>query len=247
MSTLVPTTWNPADKDSTITLSNGNKTAVSAGGSVRSVFGATSGKHYWEYTISSGTAQMVGVATPATDLLYYPGQDATAWAYEKASGSIYNNGAPVQTVAASGTNIGVLLDAAGKKLRFRRNGVLVGTDITLTGSVWHAIFGYSSTCVANFGASAFAYSVPDGYTAGLGALLYTLSGNTLDDTGAPGARVVRAYDRTTGAFAGSATSDGVTGDFSITTSFAGEHTLVFLDDDAGTAYNALVLDRVTGV
>lgn len=247
MAILVPTTWNPADKDSTITLSNGNKTAVSAGGSVRSVFGATSGKHYWEYTISSGTAQMVGVATPATNLLYYPGQDATAWAYEKASGSIYNNGAPVQTVAASGTNIGVLLDAAGKKLRFRRNGVLVGTDITLTGSVWHAIFGYGSTCVANFGASAFAYSVPDGYIAGLGALLYTISGNVKDDTGANAARAVRAYDRATGAFSGSTVSDAGTGNYSLTTPFSGEHTLVFLDDDAGAAYNALVLDRVTGV
>lgn len=246
MAILIPTTWNPADKDATVSLSNGNKTAVSTGGSVRSVFGATSGKHYWEYAISSGSDQMVGVATPAAELGYWPGFDQHAWAYEKATGDIYNNGAPVQTVASGGTNIGILLDATAKKLRFRRNGVLVGSDITLTGSVWHAIFGYGSTCVANFGASSFAYSVPAGYSPGLGAFTYEISGNVKDAAGANAARVVRAYRRDTGALAGSATSDAGTGNYALTTEYEGEHTLVFLDDDAGTAYNALALDRVTG-
>lgn len=246
MATFTPTTWNPADKAATVTLSNGNKTAVASGGSVRSVYGVIGGKWYWEYNISSGSDQMVGVATPAAALGNWPGQDAQAWAYEKSSGGIWNNGSTIQTVAASGTNIGILLDATAKTLRFRRNGVLVGSDITLTGSVWHAIFGYGSTCVANFGASSFAYSVPAGYNPGLGVLTYEISGNVKDAAGANAARVVRAYRRDTGALAGSATSDAGTGNYTLATEYDGEHTLVFLDDDAGTAYNALVLDRVTG-
>lgn len=245
MAIFTPTTWNPADKAATVTLSNGNKTAVASGGSVRSTYGAAAGKWYWEYTISSGSTQMVGVATPASNLGYWPGQDALAWAYDKASGKIYNGGV-VQTVASGGTNIGILLDATAKKLRFSRNGVLVGSEITLTGSVWHAIFGYGSTCVANFGESSFAYSVPDGYNPGLGGLVYEISGNVKDAAGANAARVVRVYRRDTGALVGSATSDAATGNYALTTEYEGEHTLVFLDDDAGTAYNALALDRVTG-
>ena len=39
-------------------------------------------------------------------------------------------------------------------------------------------------------------------------------------------------------------SDGTTGNFSIITDYAGEHTVIALDDDAGTAYNVLAYDRV---
>lgn len=247
MAILSPTTWNPVDKDTSITLSNGNKTAVASGGSVRSIYGANVGKRYWEYMIPSGSDQMVGVATPAASLTAWPGYDASAWAYEKSSGTIWNNAASVDAVAAGGTNIGIMLDATAKKLRFRRNGVLVGSEITLTGSVWHAIFGYGSTCVANFGASAFVYAVPSGYVGGLGALAYQISGNIKNDAGANAARVVRAYRRDTGVLVGSTTSDAGTGNFTLTTEYPGEHTVVYLDDDDGTAHNALVLDRVTGL
>lgn len=248
MPTLTPTTWNPSDKDGSVTLSNGNRTSVSSGGgSVRSVLGVSSGKHYFEYTISTGGGQMVGVATPSADVSTWPGSDAFGWAYEKASGAIYNSSSAVQTVAAGGTNIGIMLDATAKTLQFRRQGVAVGSVITLTGSVFHAIAGYYDTCVANFGATSFAYPVPDGYTAGLGALTFEISGNVKNDAGANTARTVRAYRRDTGVLIGSATSDASTGNYSISTAYSGEHTIVVLDDDAGTAYNALVLDRVLGV
>lgn len=250
MAVLVPTTWSPLDKDSTVELSNGDKTAVAYGNGVRSVFGATHGKYYFELAIStggSGSGQMVGIATPAAALTGYPGADAYGWAYEKSTGAIYNDGAAIQTVSANGTSIGILLDADLKKLRFRRNGVLVGTEITLTGTKWHAIFGYGSTCVANFGASAFAYSLPTGYTSGFGPLKSTISGTVSDAAGAPCARTVRAYDRVSGVLAGSAVSNATTGAYSIDTLFEGDHVVVALDDDAGTSYNVVALDRIVGL
>ncbi len=243
---VTPTTWNPADKDSSVTLSDGNKTAVSTSGSVRSVFGASSGKYYWENTISSGSAQMIGVATPAASVSTWPGGDIASWAYEKATGSIYNGGSVVDAVASGGTNIGILLDATAKKLRFRRNGVLVGSEITLTGSVWHAIFGYGSTCVANFGASAFAYDVPAGYTAGLGVLSYEISGNVKDAAGDFAARTVRAFREDTGAFVGTSVSDGTTGAYSIATADTSAHTLVAYPA-GGESLPALVLRGVVPI
>lgn len=249
VATLVPTTWNPADKDSSITLSNGNKTAASAVGGVRSVAGVSEGKYYAEFTISAGGgggAQQIGIATPAAYLADWPSQSAYAWIYDKSSGHILNASTPIDTVAANATTISLLLDADNKKLQFWRNGTPVGPEITLTGTVWHVIFGRANTCVGKFGGSAFTYSVPTGYNSGFGTVLFDISGNVKDAAGANAARVVRAYRRDTGSLAGSATSDAGTGNYALTTAHGGEHTLVFLDDDAGTAYNALALDRVTG-
>lgn len=48
-------TWNPADKSADITLSLGNLKATqttSSWDSVRSTIGKTSGKWYWEYTMT---------------------------------------------------------------------------------------------------------------------------------------------------------------------------------------------------
>lgn len=69
-------------------------------------------------------------------------------------------------------------------------------------------------------------------------------GTVRDDTGSFCARTVRAYLRSDGAFSGSAISDPGTGAFAIATMFEGAHTVLALDDAAGTAYNALVFDNV---
>lgn len=53
------TTWNSADKASTVTLSNGDLDATgnsSTWGTVRATHGKSSGKHYWEVKISALTA-----------------------------------------------------------------------------------------------------------------------------------------------------------------------------------------------
>lgn len=74
-----------------------------------------------------------------------------------------------------------------------------------------------------------------------------ISGNVKNDLGVNVARKVYAYRRDTGALVASTVSDGGTGSYTVLSNYEGAHTLVFLDDDAGTAFNALVLDRIVPV
>lgn len=165
---VTPTTWNPADKDGTVTLSGGNLTAASTGGAVRSVFGASAGKYYFELKIPTGTSQAVGIGTASASLTSVPGDDAYAWAYWKYSGDIRNNSSPIQYTGSTYANIGILLDATNKTVGFQLDGVAPTIYHSITGTVFYAMFGDADTCVANFGGSAFAYPVPAGYESGLG-------------------------------------------------------------------------------
>ena len=168
---LAPTTWNPSDKDSTVTLSGGNLTADSSGGGVRSVYSATAGKFYWEVTYPVAVAgQMIGVATAASDLSLYPGADAYAWAFESNTGNIYTNGSIVASSTASApvTTLSILLDATAKELRFWSDGVDCGVVISLTGTAFYAVVGYYGKTTAKFGATAFNHTPPVGYEAAFG-------------------------------------------------------------------------------
>ncbi len=70
-------------------------------------------------------------------------------------------------------------------------------------------------------------------------------GTVKDDTDAPLARTVRAYNRATGAFAGSAVSSAVDGTFTINVVDASAlHYVIALDELAGSK-NAIIKDRVT--
>lgn len=71
-----------------------------------------------------------------------------------------------------------------------------------------------------------------------------LTGTVKDDANTLCARTVRAYRRSNGALVGSVVSNAVTGAYSINTQTTDAHTVIVLDDDAGTQYNALVLDKV---
>ncbi len=168
---LAPTTWNPSDKDSTVTLSGGNLTADSSGGSVRSVYSATAGKFYWEVTYPVAVAgQTIGVATSSASVDHWPGYDAYAWAFESNTGNIYTNSG---IVATSGivpvTTLSVLLDADAKELRFWADGVDCGVVISLTGTAFYAVVGYLGKTTAKFGATAFNHTPPVGYEAAFGA------------------------------------------------------------------------------
>ena len=170
---LAPTTWNPADKDASGTLSGGNLTYDGYAGGVRSVYSATAGKYYWEVTYPDGVSgQMVGVATAAADLNTYPGGDAFGWAFDSSTAHIYTNGS---IVATSGivpvTTLSVLLDADAKELRFWADGVDCGVVISLTGTAFYAAVGYYGQTTANFGATAFNHTPPVGYEVGFGATL----------------------------------------------------------------------------
>lgn len=169
---VTPTTWNPSDKGAGATLSGANLTAsCDAASSVRSVFGATSGKYYWELTYPSGTSGiMVGVATSSASIASWPGYDAEAWAAESSSGDIYHGGNVVEYFSGSvpTTTVSVLLDATAKTVEFWSDGVDFGVTVPLTGSEFFAIAGYTGTVTANFGGSAFNHTPPAGYQAGFG-------------------------------------------------------------------------------
>lgn len=142
---ITPTTWNPADKSSEITLSNGNLTASSSltGGSVRSVFSASAGKYYWEVTQTDDVA--IGVATASADIDLSPGIDTHSWALYTRWGEVLNGD---NIVAQSGgypnehTTIGILLDLDNLTLTFLVGNVDVGLTVSIPAGTWFAIAGY---------------------------------------------------------------------------------------------------------
>lgn len=251
---ITPTTWNPADKEAGVTLSNGNLTATSGGsnnGPVRSVFGASSGKWYWELTYTS-TIPIVGVALSSWVLLDYPGYRTDSLGFygaataKKIKDAVQTNyGAPW----SSGAVLGVMLDMDAGTIELAINGVSQGVMFTGLSGTYYAASGSSgsgSAVTANFGATSFAYTPPSGYVAGFGPQVYALSGNVKDASGANAARLVRAYREDTGAFVAETTSNGTTGNYSIGTAYTGAHTLVFYPA-GGESLPALVLRGVMPV
>lgn len=178
---ITPTTWNPADKDATVTLSGGDLIADSAYGSVRSTASVISGKYYWELTFPSGiTQQRVGVGTSGADISYYPGFDSNSWALDLSSRVIENNGSVVGSLSVvTATTVSVLLDADAQTVAFWADGVPASSAIALTAGPYYAIYGYYAPIEANFGASPFTYTPPAGYESGLG----TGAGPTISASG----------------------------------------------------------------
>lgn len=199
---FTPTTWNPADKGAGVTLSGGDLTASASAGGVRSVFGATSGKFYWEVTIPDIATQMVGVGTELYGTSGYPGEDAESWVLHVNSGAIYSGGAVVVPAPAGYTSVSivsVLLDIEGDSLTFWLDGDSLGGDLSISllprsGLQLFAAFGLFGDGTANFGATAFAYTPPVGYLAGLGfdPVIYAL-GSKHFQAGSPA--VIRGPNR----------------------------------------------------
>ncbi len=171
------TTWNPADKGSNCSLSGGDLTATSTSylnGSVRSTTSKSTGKWYFENTISNnGGGGMAGGAGTAAASLDYPGASATSWGYQGAGGNagkFYNNGSSIASTGvsyAAGDVIGHALDADAGTLILSKNGTPVGTITGLSGAIF-AMFGGANVATevvtTNFGGSAFAFP-PSGYSA----------------------------------------------------------------------------------
>lgn len=173
------TTWNPLDKGSACVLSNGNLTglAPSSNGSVRSAYGVSSGKWYWEVTTSTGTNPPgIGVANASAALTTYPGASSGGWAWFANEGRKYSGGASVAYGTAgslAGVVIGVALDMDAGTVTLYRNGVSMGVMYSgLTGTLYALCGGNTGTpseFTANFGATAFAYSPPAGHSAWFGS------------------------------------------------------------------------------
>lgn len=179
------TTWNPDDKHADITLSGGNLVAICTvpWKAVRAIIGKSLGKWYWEVTIDDSTYVNIGVGTSAATLANYPGSDNYGCGIDR--GGLYNQGAGLFTQHGSGfvspingDIVSVAFDMDAGEIYFALNGVWAGTSNPATGTnptftftpgiTLYPMMGLQTSQVtANFGASAFSYSVPSGFNSGL--------------------------------------------------------------------------------
>lgn len=177
-SAAVYATWNPSDKGTNITLSNGNLTDTASGaGAVRATIGKATGKWYWEITVDSGTGQSLhGIANASATLAGFLGGDGNGWSYFNATGNYANNGAFSGSADTwtTGDKIMVALDMDNGKVFFGKNGVWQssGNPATganpafsgLTGTLYPAnSYNSAGAATTNFGAAGFTYTVPAGF------------------------------------------------------------------------------------
>lgn len=146
--------------------------------------GKSSGKWYWEITVNVYNALAVGVIKSGDAIdspTHYLGATANGYSYYR-GGTKYNNGSS-SAYGSSYTNgdiISVALDMDNGKVWFAKNGTwqnsgdpAAGTNAAFTGlsGTFYPAVGdldITSSCqaTANFGASAFTYSVPSGFNSG---------------------------------------------------------------------------------
>ena len=167
------TTWNPSDKGAACTLSGNNliATFTTSAAAVRSTTSKSSGKWYWEITVTNGGSGTVfiGIANSSAGLTTDIGFDANGWSYAS-NGNAYNNavGAAYGATYTTGDVIGVALDLSAGTLIFYKNGVSQGTAFTgLSGTLFAAASNDGAnamTVTANFGASTLGQTVPAGYS-----------------------------------------------------------------------------------
>lgn len=165
-------TWNPADKNASITLSWWNLTATLSGAgwlSLRSTLSKSSWKWYFEITLNSGWSLFVWLANSSQNLTSFIWNSTYWWGYAMSWDKYYNSVATAY--GASYTNGDILWIAmnmdAGEVTIYKNN---VSQWVMFTGIPWN-IFACASlntsACTANFGATALAYSPPSGFNAWL--------------------------------------------------------------------------------
>lgn len=169
---VIFTTLNQSDKSATVLLSNSNTTAITGTASwqtVRASHGQSSGKWYWEVTVTRRGYSMVGIAKSSVALGAQLGSDANGYGLYAYNGTKYNSGDAAYTSALSdGDVLGVALDLDNGTLEFYINGVSQGEAFnSISGTFYPALSLHTgSDMTANFGSSAFLYTVPTGFTAG---------------------------------------------------------------------------------
>jgi hypothetical protein len=180
---IVYATWNPSDAGSAVTLSGGNLIAtINPGPSlVRSTIGKTSGKWYWEITITSVSPNqnVPGIAYIGASNNSFAGDNASSWGIYDAAATIAGGGYIYNALYVgtgylnytTGDVLGFALDMGAQTLSITKNNVAMGSLITgLSGGAVYAVASIAANngiLTANFGASPFAGTVPTGYNAGL--------------------------------------------------------------------------------
>lgn len=171
-------TFNPSDKGTQITLSNGNNTASFTVGelywhTVRSTTSKSSGKWYFEVvntsTIDSGGDAQVGIANASCVLDNAP-FDTNHVGYLGYNGKLYGPGATsIDYGATWGTNdrIGIAVDVDNSKVTFYKNNVAQNEHTySFSGPIFAAITSYYGQVVTLYTAeSGLLYTPPTGFKA----------------------------------------------------------------------------------
>jgi hypothetical protein len=171
-------TMNPLD-NSGMTLSNGNLAGSHTGnnGGVRGSVGISSGKWYWEMTItavgSSGQGNLlVGIATNTVPLA--DNTNANLWSYWGGNGNKFNTSSTAYGATfGNGDVIGIAFDADAGSITFYKNNVSQGVAFSSipagTYLPWFNSGGggptYDTSWATNFGQRPFAYTAPSGFKA----------------------------------------------------------------------------------
>lgn len=174
-------TWNPADKSPEAQLYSGNLACDFVTGAAtsqygcRATIGKSSGKWYWElhYTRADKFGMIVGIGTAGENVNSYPGSGA-GYGYYHNDGKKYHGGIG-ETYASPwsvGAYVRVCLDMTTGTLAFAINNGAFSDAYTGLSGTFYPFIGETnsnniSTCVANFGQSAFQYAVPSGFNPGL--------------------------------------------------------------------------------
>lgn len=198
-------TFNPLANGG-VTLSNGNLTSTfgAAQKSVLSTIGVSSGKWYWESTLTTvGSDTQVGIANSTSVLGNYLGQNADGWSVVTFNGNRLNNSSQSSYGSAfsNGDVAMFALDMDSGKWWVGKNGTwfssgdpVAGTNFAhsgLTGVMFPALgcFATDGNHSINFGQRAFAYTAPSGFkaltttnlpTPAIGATSTTLANKNFD-------------------------------------------------------------------
>jgi hypothetical protein len=146
----------------------------------RGTLGVTSGKYYWEITVSSAMSNFYsGIATNQTNIYTTTtvGADAYSWAYVGSNGEKRYNGSTSSYGSAltNGDVLGCALDLDSGKIWWSVNGTFqasgnpaAGTNEAfsgVTGTCFPAGGTYDMTVDYNFGQRPFTYTPPSGFVA----------------------------------------------------------------------------------
>ena len=176
--TLNPLWKNSNTSNSGGTFADGNLNHTTAGSNgntptCANIY-ASSGKFYWEVTLTSGSAFGIGVASDIFSSADYPGYGTGAangqvsWGYNQ-NGVKIHNATSTSSYGSSytvGDTIGVAMNLDTGELEYYKNGVSQGvafTDLEGNLTACHADTGSAAGFNYNFGQKPFKFAPPDGF------------------------------------------------------------------------------------
>ena len=174
----VTVNWNPADASTGIVLSGGNLITTPAASLSATSFASTrattvksTGKWYYEITLSAILGVTVGLATINANLETGAGAEVFSWAFVPSTGQLLHNGVVVGTTGVplgAGATVGFAFDLATGDVRIVWSGGAANflAVAGLAGATVYPIISVTkltTAVTANFGAAAFSLGPPAGY------------------------------------------------------------------------------------